>query len=68
MSKIAPEATPLYPQLQQEYAAREKFAEIFGAEVRLTPLDEAGEPSGETFSVRGGSLTVYGDPIVARLA
>ena len=68
MSKIAPEDTPIYTQLQQEYAAREKFAEIFGAEVRLTPLDEAGEPSGETFSVRGGSLTVYGDPIVARLA
>lgn len=68
MSEIAPEDTPIYTQLQQEYAAREKFAEIFGAEVRLTPLDEAGEPSGETFSVRGGSLTVYGDPIVARLA
>lgn len=68
MSKIAPEDTPIYTQLQQEYAAREKFAEIFGADVRLTPLDEAGEPSGETFSVRGGSLTVYGDPIVARLA
>lgn len=68
MSKITADETPIYTQLQQEYAAREKFAEIFGAEVRLTPLDEAGEPSGETFSVRGGSLTGYGDPIAARLA
>lgn len=66
MPKIDPEDTPIFTQLMQEYAAREAYAEIFGPEVRITPLDEAGVPSGETFSVRGGSVTVYGDPIDSR--
>lgn len=66
MAKIYLEETPIYLQLKQEYAAREAYAEIFGSEVSLTPLNEAGEAIGETFKVRGGSVTVYGDPIAPR--
>lgn len=64
MSQQIPlEDTPIYTQLKQEHAAREAFDEIFGPEVSLTPLNEAGEVIGETFKVRGGGITVYGDPI-----
>jgi hypothetical protein len=63
LPNIPLEDTPIFTQLTQEYAAREIFAQHFGPEVRLTPLNEAGEAIGETFSVRGGSITVYGSPI-----
>lgn len=63
MPNIPLEDTPIFTKLVQEYAAHEKFEEIFGQEVRLTPLNEAGEAIGETFTVRGGKITVYGTPI-----
>jgi hypothetical protein len=52
LAEIPLEDTPIFVKLVQEYAAHEKFEEIFGE-----------DPEPETHKLRGGSITVYGSPI-----
>lgn len=56
MPEIPLEDTPIFVKLVQEYAAREKFDEVFGPE-DTKPL------YAKTFVLRQGGITVYGDPI-----
>lgn len=63
LTKIPLEDTPIYTQLMQEYAARDAYTEIFG------PIPEEDHPAAvyvKTYALRGGGITVYGDPIGPR--